>query len=341
MAVGVETFERASWQLKSIVSASGLTLGDVDASLSAAMSRKGSRVTEQTRKVALEAADRVLTSQPLTVAHKEVVETIVIGNGLRPAIDIEKDTFDPLPAIWSDINSARADMTPLIRSAGRLNVAGHPRLSFAGTAFVCGTDLLLTNRHVAEEFMSAATGSSVLAFKPGMSADVDTKEEVDSDDSILLRCTGEGAVSSEWDVALLRVEGLPPGIHPAPLSSAAPDSFRDRTAATVGYPAFDEAENLIEQMLIFRGVFNKKRLLPGKFTDIFPVQSYGQSVEALAHDCTTLGGSSGSLVIDVATLKVLGVHFGGESGVRNYCVPTWKLAEIPAFAAFRNQLSFS
>jgi hypothetical protein len=304
------------------------------------MKRKGSRFTEQTKIIALEAADRVMTNRPLTAEHKAVVEGIVIGNGLRPAIDIEKDTFDPLSGIWDDVNASRSKMTPLIRSVGRLNVAGHPKISFAGTAFVCGRDLLLTNRHVAEEFMLATTGSSDLRFKHGMSADVDTKEEVDSADSCLLKCTGEGAVSTEWDVALLRVGGLPAGIEPVPLSSAAPTSFSDRTAVTIGYPGFDEAENLIEQMLIFRGVFNKKRLLPGKFTDIFAVQSYGHSVNALAHDCTTLGGSSGSIVIDVATLKAFGVHFGGDSGVRNYCVPTWKLSEIPAFAAFRNQMSF-
>lgn len=336
-----DTFERASRQLTSIIEAGGLSLVDVDASLTAAMNRKGSRVTEQTKIIALEAADRVINSRSLAAEHKALVEGIVIGNGLRPAIDIEKDTFDPLPALWDDINGVRSNMMPLIRSVGRLNVAGHPKISFAGTAFVCGRDLLLTNRHVAEEFMSAATGSSDLCFKLGMSADVDTKEEVDSADTRLLKCTGEGVVSTEWDVALLRVEGLPAGIEPIPLSSTAPHSFSDRTAATVGYPGFDEAENLIEQMLIFRGIFNKKRLLPGKFTDIFAVQSYGQSVKALAHDCTTLGGCSGSIVIDVATLKVFGVHFGGESGVRNYCVPTWKLPEIPAFADFKNQMSFT
>lgn len=336
-----ETFERASQQLTSIIAAGGLNLGDVDAALTAAMNRKGSRVTDQAKTIALEAADRVMTNRPLTAEHKAVVEGIVIGNGLRPAIDIEKDTFDTLPAIWDDINGVRANITPLIRSVGRLNLFGHPKISFAGTAFVCGRDLLLTNRHVAEEFMSATTGSSDLRFKLGMSANVDTKEEVDSADTRLLKCTGEGAVSTEWDVALLRVEGLPAEIEPVPLSSAAPHNFSGRTAVTVGYPGFDEAENLIEQMLIFRSVFNKKRLLPGKFTDIFTVQSYGHAVKALAHDCTTLGGCSGSIVIDVATLSVFGVHFGGESGVRNYCVPTWKLVEIPAFADFKSQMSFA
>ncbi len=335
------SFERAHNQLMSLVATDKLSIDDIDASLTAAMHRKGSRVTAQTKIIAMDAADRAMSNKSLTAVQKAVLEGIVIGNGLRPAIDIENDTFDPLSATWSDVNAARAGMTSIIRSVGRLNISGHPKVSFAGTAFVCGRDLLLTNRHVAEEFMLADATSSGLRFKLGMSASVDTKEEVDSADSRVLTCTGEGAISTDWDVAILRVEGLPLGMEPIALSSAAPTGYKDRTAVAVGYPAFDESENLIDQMLIFRSVFNKKRLLPGRFTDIFAIQSYGQTVNALAHDCTTLGGCSGSVVIDVATLKVFGVHFGGESGVRNYSVPTWKLPEIPAFAPFRNQISFA
>src|SRR5690242_4113409 len=93
-------------------------------------------------------------------------------------------------------------------------------------------------------------------------------------------------------------------------------------------------------MQIFRGVFNKKRLLPGKFSDPFQILSYGHNVEALVHDCTTLGGCSGSAVLDISSLKVWGIHFGGESRVRNYCVPTWRLAELPSFIGFRDKMSF-
>jgi len=336
----LDRYEMASRKINSIINDGGLNLGDVERSLDAAMRRKGTRITAQNRIVALEATDRVLAKAPLSAEHKAVLESIVLGNGLRPAIDIEQDSFDPLPSVWDDVNAARSAMTPLIRAVGRVNVSGHPKISVAGTAFVCGDDLLLTNRHVAEEFMSANSASAVLQFKPGMGASIDTKEEVDSADIRVLEPTGEGAIAIEWDVAVLRVQGLPSEMTPVPLASSAPATLAGRTAVTIGYPAFDEAENLIEQMLIFRSVFNKKRMLPGKLGSFFSVQSYGRAVDALTHDCTTLGGCSGSAVIDIASLEVFGVHFAGESGVRNYGVPAWRLAELPAFAPFRDRMSF-
>jgi endonuclease G len=53
---------------------------------------------------------------------------------------------------------------------------------------------------------------------------------------------------------------------------------------------------------------------------------YNRQASAVAHDCTTLGGNSGSAVIDVATGLVVGLHFGGEYVVANYAVPSWELA---------------
>jgi endonuclease G len=73
-------------------------------------------------------------------------------------------------------------------------------------------------------------------------------------------------------------------------------------------------------------VFFKKRLMPGRLTGMKATDSFGRSVKALAHDCTTLGGNSGSAVIDVEGGRVVGVHFSGEPLVANFAVPTWELA---------------
>ena len=50
---------------------------------------------------------------------------------------------------------------------------------------------------------------------------------------------------------------------------------------------------------------------------------------AIEHDCSTLGGNSGSPVVDLETHQVIGLHFGGRFGVRNYAVPLWMLAGDP------------
>ncbi|MCX5829881.1 MAG: serine protease [Deltaproteobacteria bacterium] len=322
-----------------IIEAGNLNLDHVDESLNAAV-LMGAKISSKSLSLALDATARIIHAEPLTAKHEAILESIILGNGLRPAYDIARDSFDQLPSVWSDLNDARADLTPVIRSVGRLNVSGHPKVSYAGTAFVCGVDLLLTNRHVAEEFMKAGSSDITLEFKPGMSAVVDLKQEVGSNESILLEPTGEATISMEWDVALLKVKSLPAEIAPVRLAAVQPSAIKDKTAAVIGYPAFDENENLIEQIAIFRGLFNKKRLQPGKFLGIGPVMSYGRNVTALMHDCSTLGGNSGAAVVDVESHKVLGVHFCGISGVANYCIPSWELARTEAFTSMRGKMSF-
>ena len=42
----------------------------------------------------------------------------------------------------------------------------------------------------------------------------------------------------------------------------------------------------------------------------------------MTHDSSTLGGNSGSALIDVATGRVVGLHFAGRYLEANYAVPT-------------------
>lgn len=81
----------------------------------------------------------------------------------------------------------------------------------------------------------------------------------------------------------------------------------------VGYPAHDSRNDAADQQRIFDGVYNVKRLAPGQVLAV--VQQ-----ELLHHDATTLGGNSGSMVVDLASGKAVGIHFGGLEGPRNYAV---------------------
>ena len=51
---------------------------------------------------------------------------------------------------------------------------------------------------------------------------------------------------------------------------------------------------------IFKGVYNVKRLSPGWVSGVRP------DGKLLEHDCTALGGNSGSVVLNLATGKVCG-----------------------------------
>ena len=164
-----------------------------------------------------------------------------------------------------------------------------------------------------------------------------TSNKVGSEDSVSLRVIEVLLIHPHWDCALLRIQGMDPPREPLVLAASAPESLAGRNVVTIGYPAFNPnpSENPALQIEIFHGVFQKKRLQPGKLiADAVPVTSFGHSVESLTHDCSTLGGNSGSAVIDLGTGHVLGLHFMGQYMVQNFSVPSWQLALDPRVVDF-------
>lgn len=255
------------------------------------------------------------------------LESIILP-ALRPAFDIVGDSFGELPTPWTDIYQKRSAIEPLIKGIGRINLAGHPKFSRVGTGFVCGENLLLTNRHVAEIFSTKESDGKLL-FTPGIRPSVDLKEEVGSTTSIPISITQPVTILDDWDIAVLSVDSLPAEVNPLPLMSSAPKNIEERLATIIGYPSMDPEEDLVQQLQIFRSVFDKKRLQPGRLKGLKQVYSFGKRVDALTHDCSTLAGNSGSAVIDIDSTKIVGVHFSGERPVTNYAVPSWKLYKHP------------
>ena len=64
--------------------------------------------------------------------------------------------------------------------------------------------------------------------------------------------------------------------------------------ALIGYPAQSPFNDLADQQRIFDGIYNVKRVAPGTVMSVSPDG-------LLNHDATTLGGNSGSVVMDMAT----------------------------------------
>jgi endonuclease G len=84
--------------------------------------------------------------------------------------------------------------------------------------------------------------------------------------------------------------------------------------AVIGYPARDS--RIPDQQLtdeIFGNVYDKKRLAPGQLT--------GSDLTSLHHDCSTLGGNSGSVVLSLETGEAVGLHFAGRFLRTNFGVP--------------------
>jgi hypothetical protein len=109
----------------------------------------------------------------------------------------------------------------------------------------------------------------------------------------------------------------------------------------VGYPAFDPRNPADTQQKVFDGKYGVKRLQPGALHGRVNTASFGNIVPAAAHDCSTLGGNSGSAVFDLSTGQVLALHFGGQYHRRNYAVPSHAMhrkreASTPAGSARRD-----
>lgn len=263
----------------------------------------------------------------LDAAQRQIVEAIVVPY-LRPVIDVQQDSYEKLTAPWTPLNQSRAKVENAIRAVGRVEVFGLPGVPYGGTGSIVGPNLLMTNRHVAE-LVTPAVGFTQLIFHPGRSAGLDFKQEVGSNESILVKVKRVRLVHPYWDAAFLEVEGLPPNRPALQLLSRPPASLAKLLVAVIGYPAFDGRSDAGMQMTMFRGVFQKKRLLPGYTRNFRDINSFGNVVSALSHDCSTLGGNSGSAVVDPKSGHIVGLHFAGIHLESNFAVPAWELAKDP------------
>lgn len=268
---------------------------------------------------------KLVESKALNDRESWAFEAIIIPDK-RPAIDIlERNRFGTDHRDWQHLMAkpARKAIGRVIPAVGRIELPGHPTLPYGGTGFVVARRLIMTNRHVAEIF-STGLGQRDLGFRPGLSAGVDLERRRDGG-SLPLQVVRVAMIHPFWDMALLEVEGLPDAIEPLRLGVKVPQDMTEIVA--IGYPAFDHRNSADVQNQVFGGIFNVKRLMPGKLTGSRTTKGYGgHMVAALTHDSSTLGGASGSAIADIATGEIVALHFGGIYLDTNFGVPAFELA---------------
>lgn len=257
----------------------------------------------------------------------------IIHKKFRPAIFIIGNDFTAPKGKWSflDKGDVHSTIKSAIPSVGCIEVPNDPRgRPYGGSAFVVGENLLMTNRHVAEIFASGV-GDQELLFRRGQIAEIDFKREVKIDsrqsqpDPIYLEVKLK-MIHPYWDMALLEVKnGLPADQKILELSILPPEKLFNHDVVVIGYPAQDARNDINLQNSIFGGIYEVKRLLPGKYTGYGKTESFGERVDAATHDCSTLGGNSGSVVLDLCSGNVVGLHFAGEYLKANYAVSTFDL----------------
>lgn len=272
---------------------------------------------------ALEAIVKITGRPPLMVQNGTVVGATTLAG---PGSDF--------PA---DIDLRIAAVEPRIAAVGRIEFANHDQ-SWGGTGWVIGTDgpdglLIATNRHVAKLVARRSwTGAGVFLYNPfsharyGAFIDFGEEEGVTANPALLCPVERFTYIAEDMaaDVALARI-ALPAGdgaAPPEPIPMAATPGAAEEWVATVGYPAADPYRNNVTYMeRYFQGLYDVKRFSPGKL-----MVAPGLSV--LSHDCTTLGGNSGSPLISLEQKAAVGLHFAGRYGEGNSAVPAATLTAL-------------
>ena len=267
----------------------------------------------------------------------------IVHKKFRPALFVVNDSFETPPDPWTHFGNPeiRSKIEGAIPAIGRIELPGSG-IPFGGTGFIVGPGLIMTNRHVAAIF-SSGLGTQLLRFKSGFTAGINFKKERMPSTTIPdLTVSSVLMIHPYWDMALLKVDGLPEGHPQLTLSTTNSEDRLGADIAVVGYPAQDRRNDIDLQNEIFGGVFNVKRMQPGKLEVRRDILSFGNTVSAVTHDASTLGGNSGSAVVDVQTGDILALHFAGLYLDANFAVPTFELARdqrvIDAGVQFRGRI---
>lgn len=277
-----------------------------------------------------------LTLDPTGQIRREprdlALETIV--NRERPVLFVRDGKFDltEVTALGSEavdlvdrMRQQGSRLFSLLPLVGRIDVVNFPNnVDFVGTGWFVDADIVVTNRHVAS--LIARWDGRQFAFTRGIGgrtieSSVCNAHEFDDlapDASRIFRVTEVLYIepdSGPHDIAFLKVERRTDGRAPSFIPVAAGDAPDETPVCVIGYPARASKRVIPDQELmkqLYRERFDVKRAAPG-FTS-------GLESGSTTHDCTTLGGNSGSVVVELATGLAVGLHYAGIYEEDNFAV---------------------
>ena len=212
---------------------------------------------------------------------------------------------------------------PAYHATGRLGFAqeGVPTLedySF-GTGFLITDRHVLTNRHVDGFYGQYLTGEDPGGIEFIAEKDKDASDFIPFDGAPPLLVPG-------LDVAIFTLSRSAANRPPIPLAPINTEDLDGRDIIVIGYPDTHKPNDPhILDVVEENPVFAVKRISQGKIfrhsTD--ETNPYGVEVKvakndtsdfpmpAICHNASTLGGNSGSPILDAKTGELLGVHFAG------------------------------
>jgi endonuclease G, mitochondrial len=287
----------------------------------ASVQQNDPKLAEESRDTGAELETFTAAPSPEAVEKQIELESIVMRRQ-RPVLAIRDNVtrlifIDEADGeIWGErLKKARPLLDSAIPAVGRIDLTG-ARLDWVGTGWLVAENIIVTNRHVANEFAARSEG---FAFKMGLngqiSADVDFLQEIDNSKRLVFKLLKPLHIEEPPgpDVAFFEIEIVSGNAKLAEPIDLATRIVNTENVAAIGYPAYDSRipePDLMER--IYGKIYNKKRLAPGGVTQIESTR--------LCHNCTTLGGNSGSVVFDLTNGQAVGLHFSGSFLATNYAV---------------------
>lgn len=251
------------------------------------------------------------------------LEAIVQLTG-RPAVGY-KDGQVQMPnelgenSVWRVlVATARKKINAVSGSVGRVEMTdASGDLRLLGTAWRLGNNLVVTNRHVAKYMVSDNT-RAVADWKLDSTKRMEINFGINAPGasprkfslSKICYCAPEG----EIDFAVLKLADGSAGMAPPTLTvdlgteslgnnEGPGNGDRGERVYVVGHPYGPAGADSISK--VFGNADGSKRWSPGYVTRIHDPDSLFE------HDCSTLGGNSGSCVLAAGSHVVVGLHFGG------------------------------
>lgn len=284
------------------------------------------------------------------------LEAIIEADGSRPVLLVQDGGIDidgpvlssELGRPWRTAAAERLDgIRRVAQSVGVIQLPAFDNMK-VGTGFAIAPGLILTNRHVLEAIARFDNRAWSLKFK----AQIDFRGEFEHEgslafdlDSVVLfgpDPIGDRVNFANLDVAVIQVHGALDDFPP-PLAfgdwvdavkvtqTQAPSiyvmGFPVKPAATIaggGQGSMEAPATGTEFDGVLESLFDKrfgvKRWAPG-YVDAGAGQLADDAYNwVMSHDASTLGGNSGSCVVDLSgkNALVVGLHFGGRPRVENW-----------------------
>lgn len=278
--------------------------------------------------------------------------TFFVSSAAFPAFPITEHAIEVgNSAFWKDrLLAAQPFLARASASVGCIVRSERGSVRPLGTAWLLLPGVIVTNRHVASLFCNIKDRQLSFVLGSPQSVFVDGRERI-SEPPIPMQQSAAVVdvlhIDKSYDLALLSIEAAASTAWaravPIKLARRLPTPLKDHAVAVIGYPDYqrnvlstlpndlteEEYQRIVgvlhESFLPNQG---RKLVQPGLLTELSK-RGTEAPLQILRHSCSTLGGNSGSVVLDLSSGEALGIHYASPDWLQDSeAVPSPVLCEL-------------